>query len=749
MPGADHFGPIAGMPPAAPVYRGDTLLGYAFLNSDYVNATGYSGKPIHIVLAVALDGTISGARLVDKEPIVLVGIPVEKINRFIAGYVGLKVQDLGSIQRDGPPVDIVSGATVTVMVIGDTIVRSATRIARAKGLGGAQLDLTSALPPVSRTLDLTERPAEDWQTLLGDGSIRRLHISVGEINDAFARSGNAAAAARPEPGAREESFVDLYAALVSQPTIGRSLLGEGGWEKLSQQLEPGQSAILVMGSGRYSFKGSGYVRDGIFDRFEIVQETGSYRFRDRMHLRLGTVEAAGAPRFDEAGLFLLPKGSEFDPTQPWRLQLLVGRQIGAIEKAFLTFDLGYAIPDRFLRQERRTAVASVPAEAPEGATAAPAGAAASAEADEAAEMPLWRRIWAARMGDIVVVGIALAVLTGIFFFQNVLVRRPKLFDRIRLGFLAFTLVWLGWWASAQLSVVNVLTFFNALLTDFRWDYFLVDPLVFILWFSVAASLLFWGRGPFCGWLCPFGALQEFANRTARLLKVPQITVPWGLHERLWPIKYIIFLALFGLSLHSLDDAEHWAEIEPFKTAIVLRFVRDWGFVLFALALVAAGLFIERFFCRYLCPLGAALAIPGRLRMFDWLRRYKECGNPCQRCSNECPVQAIHPEGRPPLADPGPAGGAAAGLTAGSGQKGSGGRLIPPRPAELGGQDHGRDAAPEQRRAVVPGGARLVAQVLGVAQGRGAVIQHEFGRNARQVGRGHAHPGSWWAKDAGA
>jgi NosR/NirI family nitrous oxide reductase transcriptional regulator len=31
-------------------------------------------------------------------------------------------------------------------------------------------------------------------------------------------------------------------------------------------------------------------------------------------------------------------------------------------------------------------------------------------------------------------------------------------------------------------------------------------------------------------------------------------------------------------------------------------------------------------------------------MFDWLRRYRECGNPCDRCAVECPVQAIHPEG---------------------------------------------------------------------------------------------------------
>ncbi|MCW2239045.1 4Fe-4S binding protein [Azospirillum canadense] len=126
--------------------------------------------------------------------------------------------------------------------------------------------------------------------------------------------------------------------------------------------------------------------------------------------------------------------------------------------------------------------------------------------------------------------------------------------------------------------------------------------------------------------------------------MPQLRLPWGLHERLWPIKYIVFLGLFAVSLHSLAQAEVLAEEEPFKTAIILKFARDWPFVLYVGALLAANLFIERFYCRYLCPLGAALAIPARLRMFEWLKRHKECGSPCQRCGVECPVQSIHPEG---------------------------------------------------------------------------------------------------------
>jgi NosR/NirI family nitrous oxide reductase transcriptional regulator len=68
-------------------------------------------------------------------------------------------------------------------------------------------------------------------------------------------------------------------------------------------------------------------------------------------------------------------------------------------------------------------------------------------------------------------------------------------------------------------------------------------------------------------------------------------------------------------------------------------------VVYGLSLLVIGLFIERFFCRYLCPLGAGLAIPAKLKLFDWIKRYpSDCGSPCQVCAKECMVQAIHPEG---------------------------------------------------------------------------------------------------------
>src|SRR5690606_19527283 len=125
----------------------------------------------------------------------------------------------------------------------------------------------AAAPKPVRTIDESKSELQSWETLLGDGSVRRLHLTIGEVNAAFERSGNAEAAARPERGAPDDDFIDLYVALASVPTIGRSLLGDDGYERLKERLKPGQQAIILAANGVYSFKGSGYVRGGIFDRF--------------------------------------------------------------------------------------------------------------------------------------------------------------------------------------------------------------------------------------------------------------------------------------------------------------------------------------------------------------------------------------------------------------------------------------------------------------------------------------------------
>jgi NosR/NirI family nitrous oxide reductase transcriptional regulator len=601
-----------------------------------VNAIGYSGKPIHVVIGMNTKGVITGAKMVKhSEPIVLVGIPVRKINAVIDAYKGLDIIAMHKGAGDQHEVDIVSGATVTIMIIDDTIIRSAIKVARSRSIGGLKPSDSSGPREV---VTIKEMPVqiEDWKTLVGDGSIRRLSLSVGEINEAYAKAGKTLAAAKPESATPEDMFIDLYVASAAIPSVARSLLGEQEYKNLQKKLKPGESAILIAGNGLYSFKGSGYVRGGIFDRFQLIQGDISVRFRDRVHKRLGDFEAEGSPHFKDVDLFIIPADSGFELAKPWRIQLLIARAVGPIKKEYLTVDLGFMPPDRYI--ERKIVQPVKPAgNMAHGTTGNPA--------TEFGLNPLWQKIWLKKIPEISILIAALGVLTVIFFFQDWLVKSPVLTDRIRLSFLAFTVVWIGFYQQAQLSVVNALTFGGSLITDFHWDFFLMEPLIFILWGSVAASLLFWGRGVYCGWLCPFGALQELLNRAAKLMKIPQIKVPWGLHERLWPIKYIIFFGLFGMSLYSFELAEQMAEIEPFKTAIVLTFLRTWPYVFYAVALLFIGLFIERFFCRYLCPLGGVLGIPGRLRMNEWLYRHKECGSPCHRCAKECMVQAIHPNGQ--------------------------------------------------------------------------------------------------------
>ncbi len=630
VPGADGFGSIMDDLPVAPVLRGGKGIGWVFLNSDFAGSVGYSGKPIYVMIGIDEDGIITGAKLVKHyEPIVLVGIPEQDVADVIAGYAGLDVTKETGLDAVGHDADIISGATVTIMVIDDSITRSAIKVARNLGLGGLEAEAAAIGP--KRTIDQTIDRHEDWLTLLGDGSVRRLSLDVGMINQAFKDQGGGKAPGKPEPGPAESAFIDLHAALVTIPTIGRSLLGDVEYDNMQKRLEPGEHAIVISSRGRYSFKGSGYVRGGIFDRISLVQGDQSVRFRDRQHQRLGRINAEGAPRFTEVDLFTIPATAGFDPAKLWRLQLLVNRATGPTDKVFLTFGLPYEAPSQYLKTEASAVTQQPQPLVGEGDLSFGGDA-------------LWQRIWRDRVADIAILAVALALLTVIFFFQAQIARHERLWLWLRMGFLTFTLVWLGWYAQAQLSVVNVMTFANALLSDFSWTYFLMDPLVFMLWFAIAAALIFWGRGAYCGWLCPFGALQELLNRLAKAARFPQWRLPWGLHERLWPIKYMVFLVLFGMSLYSLTLAEQMAEIEPFKTAIILKFVREWPFVIFAGVLLVAGLFVERFYCRYLCPLGAALAIPGRLRMFDWLKRYRECGAPCQVCANDCMVQSIHPEG---------------------------------------------------------------------------------------------------------
>jgi transcriptional regulator of nitric oxide reductase len=608
--GAVTVEPPQGNPPAAALRAGDgKLLGYAFSTFEVSGSVGYAGRPLDIVAAVTPEGIIAGARIVaHEEPILVIGIPKDALAAYVKDFAGFDTRAGGGLKpaaelARGP--HAVAGATITSTVIRDAILRSTRAVLRSR----------AAAADAPARLDRETLRRSNWQALLAEGAVQRKLVTRGEAARMLGTLDS-------EP---DKPFIDLWLTLATPPPIGESLLGQRIYESELAKIGPDDDLILIGASGLYSFKGTDWRQTGTFGRIELIQGDKTFRLKASDHTLVEALRAAGAPELREIAVFRLARASGFDSTRPFRLDIDLGKPAAGSGPAVVSLD--YRVPERYLIT-------------PPAATPSPGG----TLAEVASSQTLWQDIWWARRFDIAVLGLMLVVLAGILVFQDTVTAHGKFYYRLRTGYLLLTLIFLGFIANAQLSVVNVLTFIHALLSGFRWELFLLDPLVFVLWSFVAVSMLFWGRGVFCGWLCPFGTLQELTNQLARRLGIKQIEIPFGLHERLWMIKYVAFVGILAVSLRSILGAFQLAEIEPFKTAITMKFMREWPFVIYAGLLLFAGLFIERFFCRYLCPLGAALAIPARMRMFEWLKRYRECGSACLVCARRCTVQAIHPLG---------------------------------------------------------------------------------------------------------
>jgi polyferredoxin len=215
----------------------------------------------------------------------------------------------------------------------------------------------------------------------------------------------------------------------------------------------------------------------------------------------------------------------------------------------------------------------------------------------------------------------------------------------RIAYLLFTLIVIGWMFQGQLSIVNITASLDAIATGNDLSFLLTDPMTVILWIFVAITLVVWGRGTFCGWLCPFGAFQELVSFVVQKLGIKPRRLHTSLDAKLKWIKYVILAVVLGSIWVLPNGTELAVEVEPFKTAISLYFVRDWPYVVWAVSLLVLSVFVYRGYCRYICPLGAALAALNPLRRWGWIARRDECGTPCQTCRHRCEYQAITPVGK--------------------------------------------------------------------------------------------------------
>src|SRR5690554_8025774 len=97
----------------------------------------------------------------------------------------------------------------------------------------------------------------------------------------------------------------MYVADLTIPTIGRNILGDRQFNSIMADIKEGDHALMVVANGDYSFKGSGYVRGGIFDRVQLRQFGDIISFRDLDYYRLSDVYADGMPHFTEMAIFIV------------------------------------------------------------------------------------------------------------------------------------------------------------------------------------------------------------------------------------------------------------------------------------------------------------------------------------------------------------------------------------------------------------------------------------------------------------
>lgn len=611
MPDADSFSQRKGRPSYVEAYATKDgqkrLLGYVFLSTDIVDIPAYSGKPVVTLLGMDTKGVITGVRILKhSEPILLLGIPETALTKFIDQYVGKFAGDkveVGKARAEGghAGVDVISGATVTVIAENQVIMRSAHEIAK-------QVGIIKAVPkPQAKFTEVSEKL--DWRALVDEGSVERLTVEPGEVGES-------------DTGQR---YIDLYFGYLNAPNIGRNVLGAETYRRLMADLKPNEHAIFIVSNGTASFKGSGFVRGGIFDRIQVAQGLDTFTFRDLDYLNLYGIEAAGAPAYQESGIFVI-RNASFSAAYPWSLVFLgnkIDKQTGA--KTFASFERETWVPARYLEGGR-------PAfERPE---------------------PTWVKVWKSRKFDIAAFVLFLAVVTVVYASRDKLVRRANRKDHRWVEYPKY-LIWvtsigfIGFYALSVPSITHVLTWFHSLAYEWRWELFLSDPLIFIFWWFIIITVFIWGRGLFCGWLCPYGSLAELAHKVAGAigLKRFQFFLPIRWHNKLKWVKYGVFVLLVVVSFYSIGTAEKMAEVEPFKSTFLVGgfWTRTWPFVLYWVGLFVLSMFTERPFCKYLCPLGAGLAIPTNLRAVP-LKRKAECET-CHACQKGCGSLAIDDQGR--------------------------------------------------------------------------------------------------------
>ena len=237
--------------------------------------------------------------------------------------------------------------------------------------------------------------------------------------------------------------------------------------------------------------------------------------------------------------------------------------------------------------------------------------------DEEEEVETWATLLRDQASDIAwFTGFATLALIG-FFKKSIPLKYVTL---------GAAVVYMGFTKSQLISVVNIYGLMTGNMPVFRYS---IAWYLFAI-FTVATTIL-WGR-LYCGRVCAFGALTQLMDRVvpARLrLEVP----PW-LEQRASWIKYGL-LAVTLVYFLATADIPAYRYVEPFWMFTRRGSTGMW--IGLALLLVAT-VFVRNLYCRFLCPVGAALGLLSKLTVFR-IKRWSECST-CKLCEKTCEWGAI-------------------------------------------------------------------------------------------------------------
>lgn len=158
--------------------------------------------------------------------------------------------------------------------------------------------------------------------------------------------------------------------------------------------------------------------------------------------------------------------------------------------------------------------------------------------------------------------------------------------------------------------------------------------------TIVIALIF--RRSFCGLLCPFGALQELFAMMGRKLFKKNFIIPENIDRPLRYLKYFMLVLTAAMAwyygslwMSPYDPYAAFAHITTIAGSIEEDPLSIIGFLLLAVT-VFGSMFYDRFFCKYMCPMGALYGIVGRFSPTKIKRNDSLCTH-CKVCDKACPV----------------------------------------------------------------------------------------------------------------